>query len=194
MSLWTNITGAVRSLAPLIGGAIAGPVGAGVGALFVPQPKTASLMPMPLPGGMPGTGMMQTAGVPKLPSVPSMGQMFSQGLRWLIGPRGIARSAAGKIVGVMRGTTLFRNKKAIALAKQIGIDAAAVALGITVADVAEMFVAEAGKRRRVRGISGRDIKCTRRTLGKLRSVQRLIGAAAPRRSAPRRPSTVVRCD
>jgi hypothetical protein len=114
--------------------------------------------------------------------------------RLWISARGIARTAAGKIAGVMKGTQLLRNKQVISLTKQIGIVAAAAALGITANDVAEMILAETGKRRRVRGISGRDIKCTRRTLGKLRSVQRLIGAAAPRGRARARAPVSVRCD
>jgi len=194
MSLWTKVRDAVRSVAaPIVSAAVpvAGPL---IGRLIAPTPKVAApqaLIGAPPPVG-PGGGMIQTAGVPKI-SAPSMGQMFSQGLRWLIGPRGIARNATGKIVGVMRGTQLFRNKRAIALAKQIGMEAAAIALGITVADLAEMFVSEAGKRRRTRGISGRDIKCTRRTLGKLRSVQRMIGIARP--AARRgRAATIVKCD
>lgn len=194
MSLWTSVRDTARGLigaaAPIVGASIGGPIGGVFGKALGAAIQPTSFIGGP-PPAMPGSGgdggMVPTAA----------GGVVTRGAiaigRWLIGARGIARNATGKIVGVMRGTSLFRNKRVIALAKQIGIEGAAVALGITVAEVAEMFVAETGKRRRARGISGRDIRCTRRTLGKIRSVQRMIGLARP--AARRGPAkTIVRCD
>jgi hypothetical protein len=195
VSIWSSV---LSIAAPFVGAAIGGPagfaVGTAIGSAIGPKPQAQQLIggPPPVgPGAGVGGGMVKTG-------TSAAGKIIQGGMsmlgRWLIGARGIARNATGKIVGVMRGEQLFRNKRVIALAKQIGMAGAATALGITLAEVAEMFVAESGKRRRTRGISGRDIKCTRRTLGKIRSVQRMIGVARPASRARGRPAVAVRCD
>jgi len=189
MSMISKAFKAVRGIAiPAIATAIGGP---GLGALAAKgvgfyESNRQSLMGGGAPA-MPGGGMMETAGVPK---VPSTGGFMQPMLRWLIGPRGIARNAMGKMMGVMRGVTLFRNKRIVALARQIGIEAAAVALGITIVEVSEAFITETGKRRRARGISGRDIRVTRRTINKIRGVERDLAASGicrprARSSSPR---------
>lgn len=122
-------------------------------------------------GPITGPGMTPTAGQGPVVAGAIKGvQAFG---RWLVGARGLAYSATGKLMGVMRGTALFSNKKALRLARVIGIEATAVALGITAADVAQMIVAEAAKGpRRARGISARDVRTTRRTIGKIRSIEK----------------------
>lgn len=196
MSLWTKVRGIVAPVAlaaiPGVGPALAATYK--LGAPMYAANRASRMNPPAGPGGwgVIGPGMTETAA--QGGAVAAIGRGAAMGYRWLIGARGIARNAMGKIVGVMRGESLFRNKRVIALAKQIGIQGAAVALGITIAEVAEMFVAESGKRRRVRGITGRDIRCTRRTLGKIRSVQRMIGIARPPSRARGRPAVAVRCD
>jgi len=182
---------AIPAAATLLGGPAAGALATrAVGFYESNRAASQSLMgggPIAAPGG----GMMETAGVPK---VPSTGGFMQPMLRWLIGPRGIARNAIGKMVGVMRGVTLFRNKRIVALARQIGIEAAAVALGITIVEVSEAFINETGKRRRARGISGRDIRVTRRTINKIRGVERDLAASGicrPRGRA-RSSGTIIR--
>jgi hypothetical protein len=195
MSLWTKVRGAVVGIAaPIVGGFIGGPAGAAIGAKLgasYASTQTASLMgggPVVGPGGG-GAGVSGGGMVPVGATGTWMG-------RYIVGARGIVRNIAGKIIGVMRGTSLFRNARVVGLVKTLGIPGAAVALGILVSEVSEMFVQHAARPgRRARGISGRDIKCTRRTLGKIRSVQRLIGLPGARRAPSRaRPAVAVRCD
>jgi hypothetical protein len=189
MSLWTSIRDTVVGAAPtIIGAAIGGPAGATIGNILggaVARQQAQTLLPMPQPVGNagPGGSMVQTAGTLRaLP--PIMGAMRG----WLVGARGIVTSATGALLGVMRGQKLFRNAQVLALAKQVGIDAAAVALGVTAVDVAQMIAAHVqrrGRRHRTRGISGRDIKCTRRTMRKFHSLARLFhttSTSARRRS------------
>lgn len=130
-----------------------------------------SIMPAGLMSGAPvGPGGVTPTANPVVSGVIKGAQVFG---RWLVGARGLAYSAAGRLVGVMRGTTLFSNKKVLRMARLIGIEATAVALGITAADVASMIVAESAKpARRARGISGRDVRITRRTIGKIRGIEK----------------------
>ena len=189
MSLWTDIRDTVTGIAPTVIGAAVGYPALGatlsgiIGASRQAVPQT--LMPMPS-----GGGMIQTAGTLRaLP--PIMGAMRG----WLVGARGLVTSGAGALLGVMRGQKLFRNAQVMQLAKQVGIDAAAVALGVTAVDVAQMIAAHVqrrGRRHRTRGISGRDIKCTRRTMRKFHSLAKLFHTSSTRRSVGQRGSTVIR--
>ena len=102
---------------------------------------------------------------------------------------GVVRTLAGKARGVRLPNGRFINRRSVvSIAKRIGIDAAAVGLFITAAEVAELIVEDAAAPRRVRGITGADIRATRRTLGKIRSIERqLSGLCPPRRAPARRP-------
>lgn len=182
MSRWSGI---LRAVAPIAALAIpgAGPfVAAGLKIATAPrvpaqQPSFgAGSLSLPIaPGGI----IRPAAAAGVVPRM--MGAMGG----WLIGARGIVTSAAGKILGVMRGGRLFRNKKVFALAKSVGIDTAAVILGVTTVEVAQMIFAhqETLGRRRARGISGRDVKITRRTIGRIRGIEKSLsesGICAPR--------------
>ena len=200
MSLWTSIRDTVTSVLPtVIGTAIGGPVGGAVGSILTaarnpgPVQPQISLMPMPTTSAtsMPGSGgMVQTAGTLRaLP--PIMGAMRG----WLVGARGIVTSATGALLGVMRGQKLFRNAQVLQLAKQVGIDAAAVALGVTAVDIAQMIAAHVqrrGRRHRTRGISGRDIKCTRRTMRKFHSLSRLFHTTSTARRRTGGAANIIR--
>lgn len=59
-------------------------------------------------------------------------------------------------------------KNAVALVKRIGLEAAALALGISILEMAQ--VVASAPTRRARGISGGDMKRTRRTLRKINSL------------------------
>ncbi len=95
----------------------------------------------------------------------------------LVGPAAgvgaLALSARGLIQNLLRraseniGKRITR-KNAIALIKRVGIDAAALALGLTVLEMAQIVASEPS--RRMRGISGGDIKRTRRTLRKINNL------------------------
>lgn len=79
---------------------------------------------------------------------------------------GLIRSATGRISGVRLGSgTFVSRKKMVALAKRVGIEAAAIALGITVVSLAEAIATTPTRRRR--GISAADIRRTRSTLRKV---------------------------
>lgn len=179
MSLWTSITGAVRSVAavaaPVVGAVYGGPAGAAFGKAlssaiaprsYMPGPVGPSAPGAPTPGG---SGMQRTAGqIPKY-AVGAMGALRN----WIISARGIVSTMGGRILGVMRGTKLFRSAQVTKLAKQVGLEAAAVALGISAVEVAQIIAADIQRpRRRARGISARDVRTTRRTIGKIRTIER----------------------
>jgi hypothetical protein len=185
MSKFSRIFKAVAPIAALAIPGV-GPIAA-AGLKLYTQARTQTAGLLPAPGGIGGPanggGFFPTAAAAGV--VPRAMQMMRGMTGWLIGPRGIVTSATGKILGVMRGTSLFRNKKVFALAKQVGIDTAAVVLGVTVVEVAQMVFAHQQTlgRRRGRGISGRDVKVTRRTIGKIRTIEKSLaesGICAPR--------------
>lgn len=187
MSLFSKVGKLLKPLAPMISAlpipgaaAIGAVVNAGMQARAMSQSLMGSApVPAPVP---PGGGMVQTAG--------ALGPALQAGSRWLISATGVVRTLAGKILGVMRGTKLFRNRKVAQLAKQVGLGGAATVLGIAVVDVAEMITqhhVDQGTRKR-RGISYRDVAITRRTIGKIASVQANLskaGICRPRRYAKR---------
>lgn len=167
----------VSVVAPVIAPGVGSVVSAGIRADLAAraEQQQVSVLMAPPAVGLPNEGeMVKTAGtVPK--AVGKAAQTFG---RWLVGARGLAYSATGKLVGVMRGQSLFRAAKVRALARQVGIDAAAVALGITAVDVAQLIATDVGKsRRRGRGISARDMRCARKTVASIASMQKALNAA-----------------
>lgn len=111
--------------------------------------------------GSPGivtSSQMGGSTVPAAAMMPILGNaMRSIGPRIATSLGLISRSAAGK--------------RLIRLAKWVGLNAAASALGISIADALGLLGEQLGRRRRARGISARDIRVTRRT------TRRLIRAA-----------------
>lgn len=195
MSMWTKFRDAVVGYAaPIVGGIaggiVGGPAGAAIGTRLGQgliggggQAPSVSAPGMPR-AAMPGSGgMMQTAGV-----IPPAMRALSAAGRYLISARGIASTLTGRIIGVFKGSRLFRVRQVADLAKRVGIDAAAAALGVTAVEVAQMIAAHltqsAGKRSRGRGISARDVRTTRRTITKIRSIEHsLSGVCRPRASS-----------
>lgn len=147
------------------------------------------------PGGQPmigmGGGMMRTRGGPGAAAgramVPGGG-----GTRAIVGA---ARAGGGGMVasnGVIRGIVALggkylTNKKVVALAKRIGLEAAAAALGITVLNVAQMIATDAARpSRRRRGITWRELSTTRRTMRRLSAMSCYVTKApAARRKSCR---------
>lgn len=102
---------------------------------------------------------------------------------------GILRTAAGKIRGVMMaGGRFVSSKKAVALAKRVGIDAAAVALGVSTVEMAQMVIDDTGRRGRGRGITSGSMKTTRRTIRQVVGLHRQIVSACSVARGPRRSS------
>jgi len=101
---------------------------------------------------------------------------------------GIARTVGGKIKGVWlavaggAGQKFISRKKAVALAKRVGLDAAALALGISAVEMSEMILDDASAGRRGKGITARNIRTTKRVIGQVQRIHCQLGL---RRGAPR---------
>lgn len=97
---------------------------------------------------------------------------------------------AARVLGRAAGAAARRidRRTAQLLAREMGIAAAATALGITALELAELLVAPA--RRRRRGITARQIQITKDTIRRVDSLNRAIAKACPspsrRRAAIRR--------
>lgn len=101
-----------------------------------------------------------------------------------------ARSGGGGMVakdGVIRGIVALggkylTNRKVVALAKRIGLEAAAAALGISVLNIAQMIATDASRpTRRRRGITWRELNTTRRTMRRLASMSCYVSKAPVKR-------------
>lgn len=116
-------------------------------------------------GALPDLGPL-AMGLPGL--IPRAGALIGGAARAGVG---LMRTAAGKVRGVFLGSGRFiSSKKGAALAKRVGIDAAAAALGISAVEMAEMVLASQEGRRRGRGLSARDMRIAKRTI---RTIDRL---------------------
>ena len=100
----------------------------------------------------------------------------------ITGVTGVIRSATGKITRIVspEGRS-FSRKQVVSFAKRFGPEAAAAALGVTVAEVLASVLDETGTRRRRRGITPRDLQTTRRTICRIKSMNKLITGRAPAR-------------
>ena len=196
MSLMKNISRAVGGVAKAYGVAIAtaygGPAAGALASSFIGSSGGGSAPGLPTqapwggtgPTSMPG-GMMGTAGV-----IPYAGRAIAAAGRYLVSARGVVSTIAGRIIGVMRGTSIMRNPAVAKFAQSVGIQAAATALGITAVEIAQMVMeshASSSRRsRRGRGITGRDVKVTRRTIHKIRGIEHALtqsGICRPRARA-----------
>ena len=126
---------------------------------------TAALTPQARPGV--GVSPMGFGAPTQVASIAGVGaRAIAGGARVFRGAVGLIRSSTGKISGVRLGSGAFvSRKKVVSMARRVGIEATAVAIGITVADMAEMVVTAPVRRRR--GISAADIRRTKRTLRKV---------------------------
>lgn len=172
-----NILGAVAG--PVIGGLIGGPVGAAAGAA-VTRSLTPQLAPTAVAVQAPRIGGTQTGPSP----TPAMAGALVPGARTMI--QGLLSIA---------GVTLGRRVTApsvLSLVRELGLVAAAGALGLTVVEVAQIIAAR--PRRRRRGITAAQIATTRRTIRKVTSIQRALSEVCPppRRRAPAKKFTATR--
>lgn len=145
-------------------------------------------------GFFPGAGRVTTAGAAVtggLAALGSIGQTISRSLSGAR-PMSAVLSAAGgaimrgaqrvgaKIMGfVLPNGARISRKSAVSLAKRVGIDAAAAALGITAVELAEALLqdAQTTSRRRRKGISYRDLRTTSRVARRLCSMTALLSEA-----------------
>jgi len=169
----------------------------------MPTPAPQTFLPAALPGGAypagsvipdygpiggtaSGMGMARPAGFPAI--LGGAARLVPGASRLLGAAAGIVRTAAGKVRGVMTSAGRFvSSTKAAALAKKVGLETAAVALGVSAVELAEMVLADQEQRgrRRSRGVSGTDLKRTRRTIRTIeRMHQQIVSACRP--AMPRR--------
>lgn len=149
----------------LIGGPIGGALGS-IGASIpsrIPAPQPQQLFPAALPGAGFSLARQLAAG-PAVSSVVRTAQAAGGGLVKLAG-------AAGRQIWkvVLPSGKVVTRKNAVALAKRIGLESAAVALGISAVEMATAIAEDSTRRRRGRGITGRDLSVVRRTARKLNS-------------------------
>lgn len=192
MSMFTSLRNAVKAVAavaaPIVGSVYGGPVGGMIGGTLSKSLLGAG--PPTPPGGGATTssatigasgstsewgGMMTTAG--------KTGSWGSPASKWLISAQGIVSTITGRLLGIMQGTKLLRLPAIVSLVRAVGPQAAAVGLGIAVEMVAQLvaahFTQKGHRRRRGRGISARDVRCTKRTLNKIHSIQHSLHLARP---------------
>lgn len=119
---------------------------------------------------------MQTA----FPALPALGSFLGGTVaRAGAAAVGIIRTAAGRIAGwVLPSGVRVSRKQAVELAKNVGITAAAGALGASAVELAEAIMQEEGRPRRGRGITAAQLRTTRRTMRKVESMHRQIAKAA----------------
>ena len=91
---------------------------------------------------------------------------------------GVIRSVGGRILGVMLPSGQRVGRKAVvALAKQMGVTAAATALGIGAVELAEMVMSEQRGKGRRKGISAANLRTTKRTMRQVMGMHRQITQA-----------------
>lgn len=173
------------------------------GALPGGAPLMTSMLPAAMPAILGGAARIGTAlGTTRVGRALGLGGsslIAGAGGALISGAAGVLRTVAGKIRGVVLSSGRFvSSAKAAALAKRVGMEAAAVALGVSAVELAEMVLADQEKksRRRGRGVSGADLRRTRRTIRTVERMHDQIVAACrpamPRRSARACPPPQIR--
>jgi len=116
--------------------------------------------------------------------IPSAG-MASVGAIARMGGRGLMRTSTGRISRIMLPSgQSFSRKNAASLIRRVGFEAAAVALGITIVEAAELLLADSQTRRRGKGITAAQLRNAKSTTCRVRTAARVLGiksTAAPRR-------------
>ena len=196
-------------------------VARGAGALLGAVGLPAGVTTPPSTGGAPidSTGAMIAAGAGAgAGALPSGALLVSGGAGELVpagigssimgrapigGGGGIFNRFAGSAVGGALGLKALRGvftsgfgfvsrKKVVEIVKAIGINAAAVVLGIGVLEVAQLLAADAvAKKRRRGGITARQLRTTRSTIGKVETIHgKLLKTFADATCGPRRPRRI----
>jgi hypothetical protein len=166
-----------------------------------PTDTTGGVMPVSLTPGSPGGGLQNVvydqATGQFIPAAAGMGGMISRGAAVAGGGvrilGNLIYSASGRIRGVMaRGGQFLSAKRVYSGAKVLGLAAASGALGVSIDQLAQVVLEQASRpRRRGRGISGRDLRTTRRTTRTIirmhSQLEQLCGQGGFRRRARPRP-------
>ena len=132
---------------------------------------------MALPVAMPGAPGVTSA------AFPSLGGLMSRALPAVGGQ--VVRSA-GRIL--VAGGRYITKKNAVALAKQLGIQGAATALGIGAVELAQMVIDDQARKRRGGGITAAQMRTTRKTMRKVVGLHRQLVQACSSAGVRRRSS------
>jgi hypothetical protein len=139
-----------------------------------PAPAPVYRGPDVFAGVMPGGAQMTPAIFGGLPGILRGGAQIGRGLI-AGGAAGAAVRYGGRIM-TAAGKWITR-KKVVAVAKQIGIQAAATALGLGVLEIAEMIVEEETRKRRGGGVTAAQLRTTRKTMRRVMGMARTIRAS-----------------
>lgn len=155
------------------------------------QPPIALPPPVPLPTV--SEAILRTVAKPPTPvpirqpvppgggkvSLIAAGGMSSMGAIARMGARGLVRTSTGRISRIMlpSGQT-FSRKNAASLIRRVGFEAAAVALGISVVEAAELLLTDSQTRRRGRGITAAQVRNARSTTRRVACLARDLGIKA----------------
>ena len=151
-------------------------------------PPRGGITPGQLGFPVPSRDVFRKIAVPVSPPVPPGGGRMSlfaaagmSGLPAVIGAgaRGITRTATGRIGRIFLPSGAAVSKRdATALIRRVGFEAAAIALGITAIEAAELFLQESARRRRGRGITAAQVRNARRTTRMVCNLARDLGIKA----------------
>jgi len=123
----------------------------------------------------------------KVSLLPAAG-MASVGALARIGGRGLVRTTTGRISRiVLPSGQSFSRKNAASLIRRVGFEAAAIALGISIVEAAELLLADSQTRRRGKGITAAQLRNAKSTTCRVRTAARVLGIKST--AAPRRKST-----
>jgi len=163
---------------------------------IINRPATGTPPPIALPPPVPlpsvSKAVLSQPALPRRTMVPPGGGrvslipaagMSSVGALARMGGRGLIRTTTGRISKIMLPSgQVFSRKNAASLIRRVGFEAAAVALGITAIEAAELLLADSQTRRRGRGITAAQVRNARSTTRRVACLARDLGIrAAPAR-------------
>jgi len=117
---------------------------------------------------------------------PTVAQAGTALIPFVAGARGIIAALLGRASATI-GTRISA-ARVLSLVRDLGLAAAAAALGLTAVEVAQIIAAK--PRRRRRGITASQLATTKATIRRVTSINRAIAEVCPparRRAAPRAP-------
>lgn len=158
---------------------------------IIHRPATGAPPPLTLPSpvSLPpvSKAVLSTQALPKRVMVPPGGgrvslipaAMASAGALARIGGRGLLRTTTGRISKIMLPSgQAFSRKNAASLIRRVGFEAAAVALGITIVEAAEILLTDSQTRRRGKGITAAQVRNARSTTRRVACLARDLGIKA----------------
>lgn len=159
-----------------------------IGQLFSPsttRAPTVTRSPLVASSGGSGMGGGPGGGLPIIAGGMSSGRQLARTAGMALPAMvlgGAIRSVTGRIIAFVGANgRRFPRKKVVDLAKRFGPEAAAAAVGASLPDIYQAIVDDSGTRRRRRGITPRDLQTTRRTICKIKNMNKLITGRAPTR-------------